>query len=45
MDWFEKLTGLDPDHGNGSYEVAIVLAIIVAIVAATWFYHRVKNGR
>ncbi len=34
MDWIERLTGLEPDGGNGLLELAILLAVVVLLWAA-----------
>jgi len=36
MDWFEELTGLSPDNGNGTFEamLAAVIGIAIILVAA-----------
>ena len=36
MEWFEELTGLSPDNGNGTFEamLAAVIAVAIIVVAA-----------
>lgn len=31
MDWFEQIFHLDPDHGNGIFEFAILALLVLAI--------------
>jgi hypothetical protein len=33
MDWIEKLTGWNPDGGDGSAETAIVLVAVILLAA------------
>jgi hypothetical protein len=33
MDWIEKLTGWNPDGGDGSAETAIVLVAVILLTA------------
>lgn len=33
MDWIERIFGIDPDGGNGTLELLIAVALIVAILA------------
>ncbi len=40
MDWFERLTGLDPDGGGGSFESLLVTAAAVAVLAVITFAMR-----
>lgn len=32
MEWFEELTGLSPDNGNGTFEAMLAAVIGVAII-------------
>jgi LPXTG-motif cell wall-anchored protein len=36
MEWFEELTGLSPDNGNGTFEamLAAVIGIAIILIAA-----------
>jgi len=36
MEWFEELTGISPDNGNGTFEamLAAVVGIAVIVIAA-----------
>jgi len=38
MDWMEKLFGLSPDGGDGSFELAVAVALIMvaATVSVVW---------
>lgn len=41
MEWFEELTGISPDGGNGTFEAMLAAMIGVAIiVAAAYFMSR-----
>jgi hypothetical protein len=31
VDWFEQIFHVDPDHGNGMFELAILLFLVIAI--------------
>jgi LPXTG-motif cell wall-anchored protein len=37
MDWFERLTGLDPDASSGTFEAMLAAVVGVLIIAATWY--------
>lgn len=42
MDFIERSLGFSPDHGNGSYEVLLV----IACAALVWLVvHRARTGR
>jgi LPXTG-motif cell wall-anchored protein len=34
MNWFEQLTGLDPDANTGTFEAMLATVIGIAIIAA-----------
>jgi len=36
MDFVERLFGISPDNGSGTFEALILLAITVLIAAAYW---------
>ena len=37
MEWFEELTGISPDGGNGTFEAMLAAAVGVIIIAAAWY--------
>ena len=37
MNWFEQLTGLDPDASTGTFEAMVATVVGVAIIAAAAF--------
>ena len=37
MNWFEQLTGLDPDANSGTFEAMIATVIGIAIIAVAYF--------
>jgi len=37
MDWFEQLTGLDPDASSGTFEAMLAAIVGVIIIAAAWY--------
>jgi hypothetical protein len=43
-EWIEELTGWDPDHGNGSLEIALVVTLLaisaMSMLAARRDYRR-----
>ena len=47
MDWFEQLTGLDPDASTGTFEAMLATVIGIAIIAAAAFVlsRRAKTAR
>jgi hypothetical protein len=40
MDWFEQLTGLDPDASSGTFEAMLAAIVGVIIIATVWFLSR-----
>jgi hypothetical protein len=43
MDFIERLFGISPDGGDGSTEVLVIGAIVLAIAALTWRWLHVKG--
>lgn len=39
-EWFEMLTGLEPDGGSGAFEVGLTVALAVIAVVAAWAARR-----
>jgi LPXTG-motif cell wall-anchored protein len=37
MDWFEQLTGIDPDASSGTFEAMLAAVVGVLIIAAAWY--------
>ena len=37
MDWFEQLTGIDPDASSGTFEAMLATLVGVAIIVAAAF--------
>ena len=37
MNWFEQLTGLDPDASSGTFEAMLAALVGVIIIAAAWY--------
>jgi len=45
MDWMEKLFGLSPDGGDGSFELAVAIALtMAAVVIAVVLFRRSKGS-
>lgn len=36
MDWFEQLTGLDPDASSGTFEAMLAAVVGVIVIAVAW---------
>jgi LPXTG-motif cell wall-anchored protein len=36
VDWFERLTGLDPDASTGTFEAMLATIVGLIIIAAAW---------
>jgi LPXTG-motif cell wall-anchored protein len=47
MNWFEQLTGLDPDAGTGTFEAMVATVVGIAIIAVATFVlsRRTKTAR
>jgi hypothetical protein len=44
MDFVERIFGISPDNGSGTFEASILLAITALIAAAVWIRAR-RSGR
>lgn len=47
MNWFEQLTGFDPDASSGTFEAMLASVVGIAIIAAAAFVisRRTKTAR
>ncbi|HEV2009472.1 MAG TPA: hypothetical protein VGS17_00395 [Candidatus Limnocylindria bacterium] len=45
MDWFEQLTGLDPDASSGTFEAMLAAVVGAIIIAAAWVIVSRRNAR
>ena len=48
LDWFEQLTGLDPDASTGTFEAMLATVIGIAIIAVAYLVisrRRTKTAR
>jgi hypothetical protein len=45
MEWFEELTGLSPDNGNGTFEAMLAAVVGVVIIAAAWYILSRRRAR
>ena len=45
MQWFEELTGISPDNGNGTFEAMLAALVGVIIIAAAWYVLSRRKAR
>lgn len=45
MDWIERLWHIDPDHGSGTLEVALLLAVALLALLAVRGARRAARSR
>jgi hypothetical protein len=45
MQWFEELTGISPDSGNGTFEAMLAAVIGIAIIAVAAYVIRYRRTR
>ena len=45
MQWFEELTGISPDNGNGTFEATVAAVIGIAIIAIAAYAIRYRRTR
>jgi len=44
MDFIERIFGISPDNGSGTFEASIIILVIM-IVGAAYFWHRQYRRR
>ena len=45
MQWFEELTGISPDNGNGTFEAMLAALVGVITIAAAWYVLSRRKAR
>ena len=45
MEWFEELTGISPDGGNGTFEAMLAAVVGVIIIATAWYLLARRRAR
>ncbi|HEY8732597.1 MAG TPA: LPXTG cell wall anchor domain-containing protein [Candidatus Limnocylindria bacterium] len=45
MNWFEQLTGLDPDANSGTFEAMLAAFVGLMIIAAAWYILSRRKAR
>ena len=45
MDWFEQLTGIDPDANSGTFEATLATVLGIAIIAVAYFVLARRKAR
>ena len=44
MDFIERYLGFSPDHGDGSFEATLLIALVTTITGvATYFFQKTKD--
>lgn len=45
MDWFERLTGLEPDGGNGTFEVYLIVVLgLITMTISIYGWRKLRRG-
>jgi LPXTG-motif cell wall-anchored protein len=45
VEWFEELTGISPDNGNGTFEAMLAALVGVILIAAAWYVLSRRRAR